>query len=235
MFIRVGSEHRKDLCLTCNTEIIEMFSTCVLFFNFLAFSASLEIQPEHHQIIYDKFIEDGLHTLQNVADEMVKFLDQTDEHHSQLEHHLRRKLYYSPTLGNDEVKDMDADQFEREAEKIVHNVVFHLYDGWDHLMEPIKETFAPYEHLITALTANLNYADPRMQEKLKVPPPANETVIDMINGLKEFPEVLRRVNRMMEQTNERLSNDKLDDIDYSTVQQKVMEKFKKANERYQFV
>lgn len=197
--------------------------------------SSFEIPSEQHQVIYDKFIEDGLHTLQNVADELVQFVDDTDHHHSQMEHHLKRRLFYHPDLKNDHVKEMTEEQLDYEAEKIVHNVVYHMYDTWDHLMEPVRDAFAPYEHFITALTTNLNYVDPKTQAKLKIKPPANETVIDMVNGLKKFPEVLRRVDRMMQQTLQKMANDDLQHIDYATVQRKVFDKLKQAGERYQFV
>lgn len=196
--------------------------------------AKLVISPDHQEQIFDTFLSDGLNVLQNVADEMTKFLDETNLHHNEMETHMKRKLFYHPSLNNEHLKNMDPEILDKEAEKVVHNIVYHLYDSWDEMMEPIRDAFAPYEHMISALT-NYNYADPIARSRPHVELPANETVKGMIHGMKSFPEALSRVKNLMKLTNNRLATNDLDDIDYPMVQAKVMERIHQANERLQFV
>uniref|UniRef100_T1JV81 Uncharacterized protein n=1 Tax=Tetranychus urticae TaxID=32264 RepID=T1JV81_TETUR len=190
-------------------------------------------QSEANQVLNAFTNGGGLGVMRTVLDAVRRLESESTAKQSRLKNVFRRRLNYASY-------DLDSMDLEHEmideTEQMMSTILYQLYDEWDTIIEPMREAFnlddlARQNPKLFMYSPNSN-SDPTAS--IQSNGPANETIMNIINGLSSVPKVFTTANNLLDRATHSLESGNLNYIDRNKLQDKVIEKLTKISNTYNF-
>ena len=218
-------------------NIVRVGEITLFLWSFLYFNQcdghSRVTQAEANQVLNAFTNGGGLGVMRKVLDAVRRLESESTAKQSRLQNVFRRRLNYASY-------DLDSLDLEHEmideTEQMMSTILYQLYDEWDTIIEPMREAFnlddlARRNPKLFMYSPTSN-SDPT--SSIESNGPANETIMNIINGLSSVPKVFSTANSLLDRATHSLESGNLNYIDRNKLQDKVIEKLSKISSNYNF-